>query len=180
MPPLPNSASNDAAGQPPAPPRGIVVLLATGGGVGLIAPFAPGTFGSLWGVLLAWSLAQLPSGWLALAALAAFNLVGVPLCSAAQRRLGKKDPGEVVWDEIGAVPIAMLGFSPAEVAQPAVLLGGFLTFRLFDILKPPPVRQVELLPRGLGVMADDWMAALYALIAMHAIRVLGGFAWLAV
>jgi len=144
----------------------LAVLLATGLGVGLRLP-APGTFGSLWGLPLTWLLLQLPGLAPQLAVLAVLFAVGIPLCTRAARRLGKKDPGAVVWDELVTVPMVFLGLSSAQCLQPLVLLAGFTLHRFFDILKLPPCRQLERLPAGLGIMADDLAAAAYAWLVLR-------------
>ena len=155
-----------------SPRYSLAVWLASGGGIGLVAP-APGTFGSLWGLLLAWAMTPMPTLAAALLIMAVCA-VGVPLCTAAARELGAKDPGPVVWDEIAAVPITFflidLNQEPLTVA--ILLAAGFVLFRFFDILKPPPARWLERLPRGLGIMADDWAAGLYACVCLHAVAAL--------
>jgi phosphatidylglycerophosphatase A len=135
-----------------------LVILATGLGIGYV-PVMPGTFGSLLGIGLAWLLAApaiSPAGRIALEG--AIILVGIPICTRGARHFGKPDPGSVVFDEIAAVPLVFLSasftFTTAFLA--------FVWFRVFDILKPWPVRQLERLPGGLGIMADDVGAALYA------------------
>ncbi len=145
---------------------GAAVFVATGAWVGLI-PFAPGTFGSLWGLLLAWGISRIPLMSVQVAVIAAVCAVGIPICTAAARRLGKKDPGSVVFDEIASMPIVFLLVPVDQVSSPAVLAAGFVLHRIFDISKPPPIRQLERLPEGLGVMADDWLAAAYACLALH-------------
>jgi phosphatidylglycerophosphatase A len=145
---------------PPIPLRALrdpVLLLATGLGSGLLRP-APGTWGTLAGLPAAIGLmfAPLP---VALAILAVATAVGVPLCGAAGRRLGVADHGGIVWDEIVGIGLALVLLPPTV---PAVVLG-FLTFRAFDILKPWPVSWADTrLGGGLGVMADDVIAGLYA------------------
>lgn len=87
------------------------------------------------------------------------NGLGVPVCTVAARQLGGlKDPASIVLDEATAMPLVLL---VVPVADRTWLLGlfAFGLFRLFDITKPPPCRQVERLPAGLGIMADDWAAA---------------------
>ncbi|MGE3243849.1 MAG: phosphatidylglycerophosphatase A [Pirellulales bacterium] len=151
---------------PPPPPSRLPpsVWLATGLGVGLIAP-APGTFGAAIGSLLALGISYLPGyGW-QLAAIAALVAAGVPLCTAAGRALGgKKDNQAIIWDEITTVPLVFL-FVP--LANWKTLFAGFVLHRLFDITKPPPARQLEHLRDGLGVMADDVVASLYAALALY-------------
>ncbi len=158
------------------------LFLATCGGVGWV-PVAPGTFGSLAGLVL-----SLITGWLATglaeagglmgrAAVAAIEVglvavlfaVGVPICTRAARLLGGKDPGPVVLDEAVAVPL-VLAMVPPAARDPLVLAVAFALFRVFDILKPPPCRQLERLPEGLGIMADDIGAALLAAACLAALR----------
>jgi len=142
------------------------VWLATGLGVGLWAP-APGTAGAAIGSLVAWGIGYLSSfGW-QVAAIVGLNLVGIPLATAAGKALGgKKDDQAIIWDEIMSMPIVFL-FVP--LAGWKIAVAGFALHRLFDITKPPPARQLEHLPDGLGVMADDWVAAVYAGIALYAV-----------
>jgi phosphatidylglycerophosphatase A len=157
--------------QSPFPGAGSpAVWLATGLGVGLVAP-APGTFGSaLWGLPLAWGLSWLPSvGWQVLA-IAALIGVGIPLCTAAGLALGgEKDNQAIVWDEIVTVPVVFL---LVPLSTWSIGLVGLLLHRLMDITKPPPARQLERLSEGVGVMADDVVAAIYAGLA------LAGIAWI--
>ena len=150
--------------------RSLSVLLATGVGVGQIVP-APGTIGAaVFGLPLAWAIGQLPGvGW-QLAAIVVLNLIGIPLTTAAGRALGgEKDNQAIVWDEIATLPVVFV-FVP--LSSWSVALVGFALHRLLDITKPPPARQLERLPDGLGVMADDWMASIYACGLM------AGLAWL--
>jgi phosphatidylglycerophosphatase A len=159
----------------PQPSNGIAshknsaVLLATGLGLGLISP-APGTVCSLvWGLPLAWAIGHLPGTLWQAAAILVLNLIGVPLATAAGRALGgEKDNQAIVWDEIATVPLVFL-FVPITSWKVAII--GYALHRLLDITKPPPARQLERLPDGLGVMADDWMAGIYACALM------AGLAW---
>jgi phosphatidylglycerophosphatase A len=97
-------------------------------------------------------------------AIAALLLVGVPLCTAAGRALARgKDPGAIVWDEIASVPIVFLA---VPITNWRVAFAGFFLHRLMDTTKPPPARQLERLPEGLGVMADDVAAGVYAGLAL--------------
>lgn len=142
---------------------GFAVWLATGCWFGL-CPIAPGTVGALWGLPLAWGLSYLPVlGQLAI--LAVLFMAGIPLCTAAATRLGKKDPGSVVWDEIVSMGVTFLWIP----LSPLTLVAGFALHRLFDITKPPPVKLLERWPGGLGIMADDIMAGIYANLCLHAL-----------
>ncbi len=148
----------------------LAVCLATGLGVCLVVP-APGTVGTaLFGLPLAWAVGQLPGiGW-QLLAIVVVVLAGVSLTTAANRALGTaKDHQAIVWDEIASMPVVFL---LVPLANWKIAVAGFALHRFFDILKPPPARQLERLPEGLGIMADDLMAAIYAS------AVLGLFSWL--
>jgi phosphatidylglycerophosphatase A len=142
---------------------GPAVWLATGFWVGF-CPVAPGTVGALWGLPLAWGLSYLPIA-AQLAILSGLFLAGVPLCTRAARELGVKDPGSIVFDEIISLGVTFL-WAPIT---PATLVVGFLLHRLFDITKPPPIRRLERLPDGLGIMADDLLAGVYANIALRVV-----------
>ncbi len=148
------------------------VVLATGFWVGRI-PFAPGTWGTLLGLPLAWGISWLPGMSLQAAVIVAICLASIPICTIAARQLGgKKDPGCIVLDEIASLPITFF-LVPREVLErPLVMAAGFALHRLFDITKPPPARQLERLPDGLGIMADDWAAGVYSCLALH------GLLWL--
>jgi phosphatidylglycerophosphatase A len=151
------------------------VWLATGLGVGLVTR-APGTVGGLWGIPLALAILQFPSVWMQIAVIGVICMAGIPLCSHAVADLGgKKDPGSIVFDEIASVPIVFL-FLPAQriasgsISQAWLTVAiGYALHRFFDILKPPPTRRLERLPSGLGIMADDWMAGIYACLVLNAL-----------
>ena len=160
------SAGAPLGGQPPS------VWLASGLGVGFLRP-APGTLGALWGVPLWLAIAQLPGFAWQLAAIALLVAVGVPICTRAARAIAArdpsadaKDPQSIVWDELATVPIVYACAPLASDAAPW-LLAGFVLHRVMDITKPWPCRALERLPGGLGIMADDVMAALYAGAAYH-------------
>ena len=151
----------------PAPPSPALLrdpghLLSLGFGTGL-SPKAPGTVGTLVGVALWWPLAHLPLvGYLL--AVVAITLVGVWLCGRTGRVLGVHDHPAIVWDEVAGYLVAMaalpLGWEWA--------LAGFIAFRFFDIVKPPPVGWIDRnLPGGWGVMLDDIAAGLMALGVLH-------------
>ncbi len=137
-------------------------------------PKAPGTCGSLLGLLWMAVLYSIPSfGW-TLSIIGISLLAGVWVCSEAERILKLRDPGCIVLDEILAVPIAGLGWMLGcrqsidvvfSLENSGWLLGTmaiFVLFRFFDIAKPWPVNVAQRLPKGWGVMADDVLAAAYA------------------
>jgi phosphatidylglycerophosphatase A len=141
-------------------------LIATFFGAGRLKP-GPGTWGSLATVAL-WAILShfLPSSWLipvniALALLAV--AVGIPAATKVARASGLKDPQFVVIDETAGQLITLIG---APLAWKS-FLAGFILFRAFDIVKPPPVRQLERLPEGTGIVVDDVAAGLYGLAVMQ-------------
>jgi phosphatidylglycerophosphatase A len=137
--------------------------IAFGFGAGL-APFAPGTFGTLLGWALGWLLGELPAAILLLVAALGF-LIGVWACGVTGRHLGVSDHGGMVWDEVIAF-LLVLAVLPRELAWQAA---AFVAFRFFDIVKPPPIRHLERSHRGgFGVMFDDLVAAGYTLLALAA------------
>lgn len=140
------------------------LLISTGLGIGYI-PLAPGTFGSLLGVVLHVLLYLVGGPAAALAGLLAVTALGFWAAGAAERHFGRRDPGNVVVDEIAGQMLSLL-FLPLT---PGVAVAGFLLFRLFDIVKPFPARQLEALPGGSGIMADDLMAGLYANLILQAL-----------
>ena len=85
-------------------------------------------------------------------------LVGIPIAGRLAAMAGRKDPGSIVLDEIASMPI-VFGADAVEVSRPIVLAAGFVLHRILDISKPPPAWQLEHLPTGMGIMADDWAAA---------------------
>lgn len=138
--------------------------LATGLGVGLATP-APGTVGSLWGLPFALAMGSLQQPISQLALAMGIVAVAVFIADRATSVLGgSKDPQAIVIDEIAALPIAFLGLGDLGWKK---LLLGWLLFRMFDILKPPPCKRAEQLPGGLGIVADDVVAALYACLVLH-------------
>jgi phosphatidylglycerophosphatase A len=151
------------------------VVLATGLWLGRI-PVAPGTFGTLLGLPLAWGTSFVPSPWLQAVVIAILFAISVPICTIAAVQLGgKKDPGAIVLDEIVSLPVTFFLVSRNQFEQPLVMLIGFALHRLFDITKPPPARQLERLPTGLGIMADDIAAGIYSCLALHLILLTNWF-----
>ncbi len=136
------------------------VIVATVAGVGY-APVAPGTCGSIAGLLVWWMLPATPGP--ALLAIVATFVVGTWAATEAERHFGRSDPGPVVIDEV----LGMLVTLFAHPVGPGGAVAAFLLFRLFDVVKPFPARQFERLPAGLGIMADDAMAGVYANLALY-------------
>lgn len=186
----------------PAKKPRLAVLLATGFGLGYL-PVAPGTWGSLGGVALGWFLIKfspgiefvitrpgmrpfLPSS-LTLGTLmqlpfmfgtVLISIVGVWASREAAKYFRKSDPGQIVVDEISGQMISYLPVLSSAFAGGGwkYLLLGFVLFRVFDIVKPWPARAAEKWPGGWGIMADDWLAGIYAgliLWLVHYLRWLG-------
>jgi phosphatidylglycerophosphatase A len=151
-----------------APLDRLAVAIATVGGVGW-APVAPGTVASLVTVLVLWLV---PFSQAALVVfLIAVTVIGTWAAEHAERALGVKDPGAIVIDEVAGMTLSVL----ALPRTPLVLALAFVLFRIFDIVKPPPARQAQALPGGFGVMVDDLVAGLYALVIVAALRTLVGW-----
>jgi phosphatidylglycerophosphatase A len=93
----------------------------------------------------------------------AVTLVGIPAATQVARASGVKDPQFVVVDEVAGQLIALIGVPLGWKTFPL----GFILFRIFDIVKPPPLRQLERLPEGMGIMLDDVAAGIYALAVMQ-------------
>ncbi len=140
----------------------LAILLATFGYVGYF-PIAPGTVGSAAGLLLFALVRWTGSPGVEAAVAAALCAAGVWAGSAAEQHYGREDPGYVVVDEVVGMLVTLL-FIPATVS---VIVVGFLLFRLFDILKPPPARQLERLHGGFGIMFDDVCAGLYGNVVLR-------------
>ncbi|HEY1272017.1 MAG TPA: phosphatidylglycerophosphatase A [Terriglobales bacterium] len=141
-------------------------LVATFLGAGRL-PAAPGTWGSAAAVLLWYVVTRfITPAWQpeAAGALAILAIVtGIPAATSIARQTGRKDPQFVVIDEVAGQLIA---FIAAPVSW-KTLLTGFILFRIFDTLKPPPLRRLERLPGGIGIVVDDIGAGLYALVILQ-------------
>jgi phosphatidylglycerophosphatase A len=142
----------------------LVMWLATGFGVGRV-PLGPGLAGSLLGLGYWWLLQRTGHVWLQSIVFVGAVVFAVWVAGAAAELMRRPDPPAVVIDEIVAVPLAVagLGVVPWKIAV------AFVLFRVFDVLKPPPVRQAQHLTGGLGIVFDDLLAAGYACAATHAI-----------
>lgn len=147
--------------------RRLALFLATGFGLGLVAPVAPGTVGSLPGVALAYALALL-SPWLQIPLCMALALAAVPVCGAAENTLRVKDDGRITADEWMLYPIALIGIPLWDLPWWSMLLF-FTVVRAFDIVKFPPARSLQTLQGGRGIVIDDFFANLYSLAANWAI-----------
>jgi phosphatidylglycerophosphatase A len=144
----------------------VPLAIATVGGLGYV-PFAPGTFGSAAGLLVWWLLG--PSAWVQAAAIVVIFAAGVWSSSACERHFCRTDPGHVIVDEVVGM-LMTLWLNPVGWAG---AFGGFLLFRIADVIKPYPANRFEQLHGGLGVMADDAMAGVYANLALRAALALG-------
>jgi phosphatidylglycerophosphatase A len=125
----------------------------------------PGTFGCLLGFGWVWIVTQLPGLAAQAVAIGGLILISVPICTRAARRLGVKDPGSIVLDEIVSLPIVVFGL---DTSHASIWVAAFVLHRVFDISKPPPVRTLERLPKGWGIVVDDCVAALYAQLVLRA------------
>ena len=141
----------------------LAVFVATFGYAGLV-PFAPGTIGSLAGLLVYALIVWIGGGAVTAAAVIILVFViGVWSGTIAERHFGGIDPGPVIIDEVAGMLITLF-LIPVGVTGGVV---GFLLFRVFDIVKPFPTSRLERLPGGLGVMSDDAMAAVYANLTLR-------------
>jgi phosphatidylglycerophosphatase A len=163
-------------------------------GVGYF-PIAPGTMGSLVGVVIylllrreivevytfalgessfSRAFTSYGAGFLLIPILllvaTGLSLIGIWAASRAERLFGRKDPGEVVIDEVVG-QLMTFAFLPLFPSAPAIVIG-FILFRAFDMIKPYPIRKLEKLPSGLGIVVDDIAAGLYAGIALSVISML--------
>jgi len=145
----------------------LALVIATCGYVGYV-PLAPGTAGSAVALVLLWAVRFTGSAAVEIAVVAVLAAIGVWSAGVAERHVGRTDPGVVVIDEVVGMLITLL-LLPLGVVSACV---GFLVFRLLDIVKPWPSGRLESLPGGLGVMADDAMAAVYGHVIMRGLIVL--------
>ena len=150
-----------------------ILWVAEGFGSGRLKP-GPGTWGSVVGLLWSWLLLAIDSPIGRSVGLISAIAVAVPVCSKAEKLLGREDPPSVVLDEIVAMPLAFavpVFLHPGFLGEPGRLpqlhhfgtwMLGFLGFRLLDIFKPWPIDQLQRLPAGWGIVADDVLAAFFA------------------
>ncbi len=143
----------------------VIIIIGSFGGIGL-APKAPGTVATIATLPIYWLLAHACTPPIYALLVALLLIASVPICTAYEKALGAEDPPTLVLDEVCGLLITMLWIQPGWLT----LLLGLALFRLFDILKPFPIHTVEKrLPGGLGVMADDVVAAIFANLALRLI-----------
>jgi phosphatidylglycerophosphatase A len=163
---IPELPEKDLSEREPSKLLTLWTVVATFFGIGRLRP-GPGTWASAVTVLLWYTFAyRLPSALRMpdIFALAMFVIVmGIPAATAVSRATKVKDPQFVVIDEVAGQLISLI----AVPLSWKTFLAGFILFRAFDIVKPPPVRQLEKLPEGSGIMLDDVAAGIYALVVMQ-------------
>lgn len=142
----------------------VALAVATCFGAGYV-PFAPGTVGSAAGLVVYLAVRYAGGGAAELVAIVGVFVLGVWAAHRAERHFGRSDPGPVVIDEVVGM-LVTLAFVPVSIAGALV---GFFFFRLFDVVKPFPADRLERLHGGLGIMADDVMAGLYANLALRVV-----------
>lgn len=161
--------------------RTLALWIAQGFGIGRI-PFAPGTFGSALGLVWLALLLHTRNLWFYLGGTVLGLGLSVWLCGIAEKILQKKDPSSVVLDEIAAIPVCFSGFiilfsaDGHGLPDPNAVFGHnigetlwiFILFRIFDILKPWPIRWSQALPAGWGITIDDFLAAVYVQVLIFA------------
>ena len=146
-----------------------VHFLAFGFGVGLL-PQAPGTAGSALGVLVAWLTFSLGLPW-RIAIAGALIIIGIWICGESAKRLGIHDHRGIVWDEITGMYITLLAV-PRELTLWAI---GFALFRIFDIWKPWPIRDLDsTVAGGVGIMVDDLLASIFAMLLLLSVGIFIG------
>ncbi len=142
-----------------------VAVFATGFGFGY-SPFAPGTVGSLWGILLVWAMSGLEQSAYILTCVA-LTLLAIPVCHVAEQVYQKKDDRRIVADEFLTFPICVIGLPVWEYWW--LMPMAFCSNRFFDILKLPPARQFERIRGGAGITLDDAAASVYSLVVNWAL-----------
>jgi phosphatidylglycerophosphatase A len=149
-------------GDLPRPLTALRVGIATMAGLGH-APFASGTVGTAGTIPVYLALVWPGSSLLYLSGTVAITALSIWACHVCEPRFGRKDPGQAVADEMCGFLVTM-AFIPVSVGA---IGAGFFLFRLTDVVKPPPARQLERLPGGWGIVADDLAAGLWANLLVH-------------
>jgi phosphatidylglycerophosphatase A len=144
------------------------LLFATGFGSGY-SPFAPGTAGSAVGLFFVWGMSylEMPGQIIATVVVSLLAMAAADIVAAS---MGLKDPGLIVADEIAGMMVTMIAIPLTWKS----LLIGFILFRVMDVVKPPPARQFERFKGGVGIVADDLMAGVYANLALRGALLLTG------
>ena len=144
----------------------VAFVFATGFGSGY-SPIAPGTAGSAVGLLFVWAMStfSLPGQIAAVAVVTLFSVIAADIVA---KSVGLKDPGLIVADEIAGMMVTMVAI-PLTLTSAGL---GFILFRVMDVVKPPPARQFEHFKGGVGIVADDLMAGVYAQLVLRGILAL--------
>lgn len=145
----------------------IYLFVATGFGLGLIAPVAPGTIGSIPGVALAYATTLLPL-WLQIPVCTALAILAIPFCDVAEKILCIKDDGRITADEWMLYPMALIGIPVWDLPWWSMVIF-FVVVRIIDIIKPWPARGLQSIPGGRGIVIDDFVANIYSLAINWAI-----------
>ena len=153
--------------------RRVGLFVATCGYLGYV-PIAPGTFGSALGLAVWYGVRGTGSAAIEIAAIVVLFAIGIWAGTVAEHHFGGIDPGPVVIDEVVGMLITLV-FVPVNLAGAIV---AFLVFRVLDVVKPWPSARFEKLPGGLGVMADDGMAAIYGNLLMQGLVRVAPAGWL--
>jgi phosphatidylglycerophosphatase A len=152
--------------------RRLGLFIATCGYIGYV-PVAPGTFGSAAGLAAFALVRSTGSSLVEAVAIIVLFLVGIWSATEAERHFGGIDPAPVVMDEVVGMLITLAALPVNWVGA----IVGFLVFRLLDVYKPWPARRFEALPGGLGIMADDGMAAVYGNLVMRGLILVVPAGW---
>jgi phosphatidylglycerophosphatase A len=147
----------------------LAFVLATGFGSGY-SPIAPGTAGSAVGLLFVWGMSYLGLAG-QLGAVLVVSVLSIIAADIVARSTGLKDPGLIVADEIAGMMLTMVAIPLTATS----LVLGFVLFRVMDVVKPPPARQFEKFKGGIGIVADDLMAGVYAHLALRGLLSLTGW-----
>ncbi len=144
----------------------VALAIATAVGAGL-SPVAPGTAGSAVAAIVLWLVPFSRAGLVSFFDVTV--VIGTWAAERAERVIGGKDPGAIVIDEVAGMTLSVLAL-PLPLA-PSMLAAGFVLFRIFDVVKPPPARGSQRLHGGVGVMIDDVIAGGYALVVLLVVRI---------
>jgi phosphatidylglycerophosphatase A len=154
--------------RPSRPLTRVALVIATAFGAGY-SPIAPGTAGSAVALVILWLVPFSPIGLIVF--FLAVTFFGTWAAQVVEAAVGDKDPGVIVVDEVAGMTLSVLVL-PLTVP---VLLAGFVLFRIFDVVKPFPANRLQALHGGVGVMIDDLIAGLYALVVLIALRAITGW-----